>query len=109
VRRDRCGVPPIQTGADSGCNGRVELDDKLKKVEARIEGLQRFLMEECPQCFTEQKHIRGRSPERTYWHYGYLIALRDVLRLIDNLKPRSEDNGNLCPLDMPDESRYRVD
>jgi hypothetical protein len=33
-----------------------------------------------------QAHLDAGSSERSYWHYGYLIALRDVLRLIDSQK-----------------------
>ena len=28
----------------------------------------------------EQKHLDKGVPERAYWHYGYGMALRDVLK-----------------------------
>lgn len=27
----------------------------------------------------EQKHLKACSSERIHWHYGYLIALNDIL------------------------------
>jgi hypothetical protein len=30
----------------------------------------------------EQRHLREGTPERTYWHYGYASALKDVLTLL---------------------------
>jgi hypothetical protein len=31
----------------------------------------------------EQRHCEEGTPERAYWHHGYLMALRDVLRILD--------------------------
>lgn len=52
------------------------------KVRDRVARLEERLKRDCPECFTEQKHLDSRTIERNYWHYGYLCALRDVLRLI---------------------------
>ena len=30
----------------------------------------------------EQAHLNKDSKERLYWHYGYLMALKDVLALL---------------------------
>ena len=30
----------------------------------------------------EQRHLDAGTPEREYWHYGYMVALRDVIRLL---------------------------
>jgi hypothetical protein len=35
-----------------------------------------------PECQVEQKHLDAGTPERVYWHYGYLCALRDALDLL---------------------------
>ncbi len=37
---------------------------------------------ECPACFEEQKHLDQGSSECTYWDYGYMVALLDVLRYL---------------------------
>jgi len=40
-------------------------------------------MEVAPECIREQLHtVEGASPERVYWHYGYVMALRDVISLL---------------------------
>ena len=107
MRRDRCSVSGMGNGADSACNRKVQIEpEKLERIEARIDALRQYLLQECPECFTEQRHTREHSQERIYWHYGYFVALRDVLKLITR---RNEGSDNSFPLDMPDESRYSVD
>lgn len=57
----------------------------MDKIDRRIEDTEAWLKEHAPECFDEQLHaVEGFSPERIYWHYGYLIALRDVRRLLAN-------------------------
>lgn len=52
-------------------------------VGERITELTAWLAENAPECPEDQKHLDEGSAERAYWHYGYLIALRDVLNLIE--------------------------
>jgi hypothetical protein len=58
-----------------------ELTD-FRKVEARLKDLNNWLRENAPECFDEQKHLDEGSQERTYWNYGYMVALRDVVKLM---------------------------
>lgn len=52
---------------------------------ARRRGDQRaWLNEHAPEVFEEQSHLNEGSRERTYWHYGYMVALSDVLRLLES-------------------------
>jgi hypothetical protein len=51
-------------------------------IEDRINGLAEWLTEYAPEC-REQAHLDGGSPERAYWHLGYLTALRDLQKLRD--------------------------
>lgn len=30
-------------------------------------------------CEDEQRHLDEGTSERVYWHYGYLMALQDIL------------------------------
>ncbi len=70
------------------------MQDALKKMDGQnqinllrsrlstremAEGLQRWLEENAPECWEEQRHLDAGTTQRTYWHYGYLCALRDVL------------------------------
>lgn len=61
--------------------------DQIRTIQSllkgRIEKLEGLLMQENPECFNHQRHLEEGSPERTYWHYGYLCALRDVLNAIE--------------------------
>jgi hypothetical protein len=52
----------------------------LQDMRNRIATLTRWLEKHCPDCETEQAHLGEGSREQAYWNYGYLAALRDVLR-----------------------------
>jgi hypothetical protein len=54
---------------------------EFKRLKDRVAGLQAWMRKNAPQCASEQKHLDEGSPERAYWHYGYLVALRDVMQL----------------------------
>ena len=41
-----------------------------------------WLRENAPYCFADQSHLDANTVERAYWHYGYLVALKDVRRLL---------------------------
>ena len=51
-------------------------------IQNRAEQIDLWLKENCPECKHEQGHLVENTPERIYWHYGYMVALRDVLRLL---------------------------
>jgi len=51
------------------------------KLQTRIETLEGWLLQNAPHVFDEQKHTTEGTVERNYWHYGYLVALRDVVAL----------------------------
>jgi hypothetical protein len=52
------------------------------KFRKRAEGIKVMLKEKYPKIPVEQKHLDEESAERGYWHYGYLSALEDALRLM---------------------------
>jgi hypothetical protein len=52
------------------------------KIEDRARGISDWLKENGRGCFQEQKHLDRDSQERIYWHYGYMVALRDVYRFL---------------------------
>ncbi|MGI9486261.1 MAG: hypothetical protein ACR2RF_10370 [Geminicoccaceae bacterium] len=54
-----------------------ELRDKL--IERR-DGIGSFLAD--AQCLTDQRHLDAGTSERDYWHYGYAIALQDIIDLL---------------------------
>ena len=51
-------------------------------IDRRIARLTKWLQEVAPEITAEQDHLNEGSRERSYWHYGYLVALRDVRKLI---------------------------
>ena len=60
-----------------------------ERVQQRIDNLTEWLRDNSPFCVVDQKHLDEHTPERAYWHYGYLAALRDIVRKFD-LKEREE-------------------
>lgn len=52
------------------------------KMQARSNGIERWLKENAPYISSTQKHLDENTAERAYWHYGYRCALLDVLRLM---------------------------
>ena len=73
----------------------------LSAVENRARDLEKWIKETAPECLTEQKHLDESTRERVYWHYGYMVALRDVLRLLTGAKAPSQKS---C---KPDSSSLR--
>jgi hypothetical protein len=59
-------------------HGALSVD---QAIEDRINSLTEWLAENAPEC-AEQTHLDEGSPERAYWHHGYLIALRDLQALL---------------------------
>jgi hypothetical protein len=54
----------------------------LADLEKRIRDTRDWLSKESPECFSEQKHAEEGTQERIYWHYGYLVGLRDAIRFL---------------------------
>lgn len=61
------------------------MSNDMEKLDERLKDIEGWLAENAPYVVADQKHLDEHSPERAYWHYGYMVALRDVLRLL----PRS--------------------
>lgn len=55
----------------------------IAKLQKRAEAIDSWLKtEEGMHCKSVQAHPDKGTPERVYWHYGYMVALRDVMNLI---------------------------
>lgn len=57
----------------------TSVDEVLK---SRLDGIMKWLEENQSECRTEQRHLDEGTQERAYWHYGYAVAIRDVLALL---------------------------
>jgi hypothetical protein len=55
---------------------------QLERLAQRRDRIAAWLEDEAPYARADQTHQRANTPERSYWHYGYMIALQDVLRLL---------------------------
>lgn len=57
----------------------------MKKVNVlldRVLGIKKDLRFRVPHIFEEQKHL-DNGEARDYWHYGYMMAIRDILNSFD--------------------------
>lgn len=54
----------------------------LDIIATRIASLETWLDDEAPYVRFDQDHLEVSSPERAYWHLGYVTALKDALALI---------------------------
>lgn len=62
----------------------MTLEQMIETWERRADGEAAWLAETAPYAQTDQKHLDANTPERAYWHYGYMTALRDVTRMARN-------------------------
>lgn len=51
-----------------------------RNVEKRVKQLEEWIEKNGQQCKMMQGHLENGTPEQIYWHYGYLVALKDALR-----------------------------
>jgi len=60
----------------------ITINDLLQK---RHDDLFAWLSEYAPDCVAEQRHLDKGTSEQVYWHYGYLLAIKDVLAIFNNV------------------------
>jgi len=60
-----------------------EPQDAMQSLRDRAERMEQWLRENAPEVAKDQAHLDTGSEARAYWNYGYLMALRDVLNVID--------------------------
>ncbi len=56
--------------------------DVTDVLASREADLSAWLGDNAPQCASEQTHLDAGTDQRAYWHFGYMMALRDVLALL---------------------------
>jgi hypothetical protein len=53
-------------------------------LEQRRDDIRDWLSEEAPYTAFDQKHLDAQTPERAYWHHGYLSALADIIGMLSS-------------------------
>jgi hypothetical protein len=66
---------------------RTDSIDAQISLERRASVIEEWLQTNHPSIRDEQAHLDTGSPQRAYWHYGYLMAIRDILGLINRTNP----------------------
>jgi hypothetical protein len=54
----------------------------VDKLRQRADGIEEWTRKNEGEWKREDRSTLPDSPERLYWHYGYLSALRDVIGLL---------------------------
>ena len=60
---------------------------KKEKIYERIAKLDKWLAEQSVNVKKEQMHLTKDTRERLYWHYGYIIVLRDAMKAVSQELP----------------------
>jgi hypothetical protein len=63
-------------------NSLVQLSDVADALQKRADTIDAWLSETGSSCKVDQRHCEEGTVERAYWHYGYMVALRDALDLL---------------------------
>lgn len=64
-------------------DGRANcVDSAEEKLRHRTRELEHWLRSQGVDVRNEQRHLDEGSRERLYWHYGYLVGLRDALNAL---------------------------
>ncbi len=56
-------------------------------LETRRDDTAEWLQNTAPECDREQRHLDEGTEARAYWHFGYLMALKDALALLGKTNP----------------------
>lgn len=68
----------------------TDLPPFIERIQHRYDKFVKWLREKHPNICEEQKHLDADSVEQAYWHYGYAVALKDIL-----------DQKPIFPADLP--------
>ncbi len=58
---------------------------RIEQLRLQIES---FVLTECEQVVGAQEHLDEGTPARAYWHFGYMMALRDLLDIMSTSRTR---------------------
>ena len=61
----------------------IDIDLVVERLRLRADGIEDWLQELKSRCKIEQKHLDEGTPERVYWHYGYMVAFKDLMDLLE--------------------------
>lgn len=70
----------------------MKIYEAIQRAEKRRDGIRKWLKENHPETFEEQKHCDGGTPERAYWHHGYMMGIRDLIALFQSSDFTTKDD-----------------
>ncbi len=69
----------------------MSISSVMRLLAKRQGEVSEWLENESPYTMFDQKHLESGTSEQAYWHYGYVSAINDVMRL---LSETSASEGN---------------
>ena len=63
----------------------------FEEVRERADELAEWISESSADLVGEQRQLQVGSREHAYWHYGYMVALRDILRFMADSRMLEEN------------------
>ena len=89
--RDKFGKPthtPVRAKALQEVSTMLIVQtETMQALKKRMTGQKEWLHQDHIEVFQDQKHLDGGSIERAYWHYGYMVALGDIIALLERENP----------------------
>lgn len=79
----------LKRAEQRGATMTTEFKD-FEEVRERADELAAWISESSSDVVGEQRQLDEGSPEQAYWHYGYMVALRDMLRFLADNKIRED-------------------
>lgn len=64
----------------------ADLRSVLTQFRERRDGQRAWLAKTAPRISEEQRHTVEGTTERAYWHYGYMVALHDVITKLEDIE-----------------------
>ncbi len=61
-----------------------------ERIKERIAGIEKWLLEQDVDPVLEQAHLDEGTKARVYWHYGYMMALKDMQKAIRDAGAREK-------------------
>ena len=63
---------------------RMSIERTIELLAERRDHIRAWLDQEAPYARADQFHLDRHTPEQAYWHYGYMMALADVIARIED-------------------------
>jgi hypothetical protein len=72
----------------------------IETMERRATAQHAHISDRWPYVMADQHHLQPDTAERAYWHYGYMTALRDAVRMMPRADAQAMHQSSQCLDDL---------